>query len=221
MSTSPGGILWPFSSPSRPQRATVAAMRDASRMAGEPASGSSSGLSHASRSGAGHRLFDLPHLDEAGDAAAGAFVRPVGQGRRRTGPVVFQRPEHRIDSLQHVRRRAEGELQRLVVKAPTLLVGFSKVAETFPEVPARLLEGLRSRALEGIDRLLGIADRKQRARPPATSLARDEVLCDGAKDAPLRLAGVLGLVDEDVVDALVQLVEHPSRIGLAAKQVAG
>ncbi len=68
-------------------------------------------------------------------------------------------------------------------------------------------------ALEGIDRLLLVADHEDRARrsrrarrsPLVNSCAR---LLD---HVPLRRAGVLRLVDQDVVDAAVEPVQHPGR----------
>ena len=65
-------------------------------------------------------------------------------------------------------------------------------------------------ALEGIDRLLLVADRKDRAVDVvARAEAGKELFGEAPHDIPLRRAGVLRLVDQDVVDALVELVLHP------------
>src|ERR1700733_11055784 len=48
-------------------------------------------------------------------------------------------------------------------------------------------------------------------RVPRAPFAGEEFLGQLADDAPLLGAGVLRLVDQDVVDAIVELVEHPLR----------
>jgi hypothetical protein len=48
-------------------------------------------------------------------------------------------------------------------------------------------------------------------------VARGEVLGDAAQDLPLLRVGVLRLVDEHVVDAAIELVEHPGRVAPVEK----
>ena len=80
-----------------------------------------------------------------------------------------------------------------------------------------VLELARRGALEAVDRLLGIADREERAHAlAARAAAGGEIRGDPAQDLPLLGVGVLRLVDEHVVDAAVELVEHPG--GVAARQ---
>jgi hypothetical protein len=71
-------------------------------------------------------------------------------------------------------------------------------------------EFLRPRALEGVDRLLLVTDREDRAAHMLTrSFAGKKLLGELAHHRPLVGAGVLRLVDQDVVDAAVELVLHP------------
>jgi hypothetical protein len=68
-------------------------------------------------------------------------------------------------------------------------------------------------SLEAVDRLLGIPHRKERAHALAPSArARGEILRDLAQDLPLLGVGVLRLVDQHMVDAAIELVEHPGRV---------
>ncbi len=51
--------------------------------------------------------------------------------------------------------------------------------------------------------------------------AGEELGGQGAQDVPLLGGGVLGLVQQHVVDAAVQLVEHPGRVGPLGEQLDG
>ena len=84
-----------------------------------------------------------------------------------------------------------------------------------------LLEALGPGALEGIDRLLLVAHGKERAQSIACSFAGKEIVRECADDAPLAGARVLRLVDQDVIDALVQLVVHPGAGAVALQQIGG
>src|ERR1700690_4674559 len=81
--------------------------------------------------------------------------------------------------------------------------------ELLGEFAPHLVEGARRRALEREDRLLLVADREHRAPRVGARAAGGEFGDDGAHDAPLLRAGVLRLVDQHVVDAEIELVEHP------------
>ena len=74
-------------------------------------------------------------------------------------------------------------------------------------------------ALERIDRLLLVADREDGAGAQITGAVRRRKTPPSAGwyDAPLIGAGILRLVDEDMVYSLVELVEHP-RPGILARQ---
>ena len=71
------------------------------------------------------------------------------------------------------------------------------------------VEFRRVGALEGVDRLLAVAHREDGARPVAGALAGEEFLGQGVGDAPLLGRGVLHLIQQQVVQAAVQLVQHP------------
>ena len=90
-------------------------------------------------------------------------------------------------------------------EAPAL---FRRV-ELAGEFAPHLVEGARRRALEREDRLLLVADREHRAPRVRPRAAGREFRDDGAHDLPLLRAGVLRLVDQHVVDAEIELVEHP------------
>ena len=66
-------------------------------------------------------------------------------------------------------------------------------------------------ALEAVDRLLLVAHREQGAQRVACAFACEELLGQALDDRPLLGVGVLRLVDEDVVDAAVDLEQHPGR----------
>ena len=78
-------------------------------------------------------------------------------------------------------------------------------------------EPRRVGALEAVDRLLLVADREQRAQPLAAPSPAKNSAARLSMIAPLRRVGVLRLVDQDVVDAAVDLVEHPGG-GAGARQ---
>src|SRR5205814_7749049 len=78
-------------------------------------------------------------------------------------------------------------------------------------------EPRRRRALEGKDRLLLVADREDAAAGAAATFAGEELLDQRADHLPLPRAGVLRLVNQQVVDPAVKLVLHPAR-GLAPRQ---
>ena len=66
-------------------------------------------------------------------------------------------------------------------------------------------------ALEAVDGLLLVAHREQGAKRVACPFAREELLGQALDDRPLLGVGVLRLVHEDVVDAAVDLEQHPGR----------
>ena len=114
--------------------------------------------------------------------------------------------EDGIDRLHDVRRRAEGG-----VEADRLEGEFSRL-DPLGERASLLAERGRCRSLKPVDRLLLVADDEDGARLHAEIAAAGELLGELAQDRPLRLAGVLRLVEQDVVDAGVELVKHPGRL---------
>ncbi len=79
------------------------------------------------------------------------------------------------------------------------------------KVASNLAEADGVGALETIDRLLLVADRKQRAELSGSAFAREELLRQSLNDRPLCRVGVLRLVDQDMVDAAIDLEQHPGR----------
>ena len=84
-----------------------------------------------------------------------------------------------------------------------------------PEVPFHLGEGARRRILKREDRLLFVADGKNRALDHARARPGKEFRGQPAHDLPLLGARVLRFVDQHVVDAAVELVVHPGGALLA------
>ena len=120
--------------------------------------------------------------------------------------------EYPIDRVEHGRGRAEGNIE---VDRHEIVLGD---AALFGEPFAHLLELARIGALEAEDRLLGVADGEHRAAALDRALAREEFLGQPADHLPLVGVGVLRLVDQHVVDAAVELVEHPGRTGRALQK---
>src|SRR5262249_7086998 len=107
------------------------------------------------------------------------------------------------DRLKNRLRRAERQRESDIV--PALPGG----ARSRAKVASYLAKALRVSALEAVDRLLFVAHRKQRANPFACVLAGEEFLGKSRNDRPLRWIGVLRLINENVVDAAVDLEQNP------------
>ena len=144
------------------------------------------------------------------------------QGLVRLGPVgVVGQPapvramgEDPVDGAEHGRGRAEGQDEVDAREGPSGAPGPGR------EVPAHLVEHVGPGALERVDRLFLVADRKERAVLRGAAGPGEELIRDCAQDLPLLGRRVLGLVHQDVVDAAVELVEHPGRTG-GRQQVPG
>ncbi len=121
--------------------------------------------------------------------------------------------EDAVDRFQDRLGRAEGKGERHLVP------GQAKGGRLLPEGAPDLAEPRRVGTLEGIDRLLLVAHGEQRAQLLAGARAGEELRRQSLDDAPLRRVGILRLVHQDMVDAAVDLVEHPGgRVG-AGQQV--
>ena len=147
------------------------------------------------------RLDQRPKIDTAliiGSCRVVAERRVVGCQTLLSVPC-----KHRVDITQYRRGRAERAFQAgcREIRAHAFQLGLEMLAHT----PERL--GLR--ALERIDRLFLVTDDEDRAPASARALTREELGCDRGDDRPLRGCCVLSLVHQYVVDALIQLVEHP------------
>ena len=139
----------------------------------------------------------------------------VATGIDRQAGVRGRLPEHHVDRVQHDRHRAERvfERDRTETAARRCSCAASKNR-------AHLGEGFRRRALEREDRLLVVADREDRAPQAAARAGAGGELGDEAlDDVPLLRARVLRLVDQQMVDAEIELVVHPGRFH-AVQQIA-
>ena len=143
-----------------------------------------------------------PDLHFAGIASAQRFMHRAFFRAAQTARSVGI-PENLIDGVEDVGRRAEGKLQ-------------ADIAEDLAGVTGALLQRMQLRGklfgigpLEGIDRLLFIADGKDRAVSPIAALAGEEFRDQCIDDFPLPGAGVLRLVDQHVIDAAIELVLDP------------
>src|ERR1700722_12611548 len=114
--------------------------------------------------------------------------------------VDVGRPERALHRAQHAGARAEriGKGDRFEIEPGGL--------ESRAETRAALSEFARRRSLEREDRLLLVADRKHGASDAvARAVARGKFGNDVLDNVPLPRAGVLRLVDQDVVDTAVEL----------------
>ena len=146
-----------------------------------------------------------PDLDEAGVAQA---VHAVADDRRLGGQArrAAMVGEHAVDRGEHGRGRAERQVER---DAPPGLAG----ALAMRREGAAHLGELARRRRPGSCR----STASRRRRRTACALARAAPLPEKNSrrqrldDLPLLGARVLRLVDEDVVDAAVELEHHPAR----------
>ena len=124
--------------------------------------------------------------------------------------------EHGVDERQHLRRRAPAFEQLDTVETRSGRAGQALVGARLGE------ELLGCRALEGVDRLLLVADGEHRGRPraaPGRAGSGEELLGQGVQHRPLVRRGVLSLVEQHMVDAAVELVQHPGRVGPLRQQL--
>ncbi len=153
-----------------------------------------------------------PQLDASGMSGAIGIVAQLAGvfdagGGERVG-------EHRIDQCQHRLGRAERHVQRHLTEF--LVRCFHPPAQRC----AGAIELVGVGALEGVDRLLAIAHREHRAVRLARAETGKKFLGQRVGDAPLCRRGVLHLVQQQVVDAAVELVQHPGGAGID-QQVRG
>ena len=154
------------------------------------------------------RRLEIPKIDTSREVrlecfVVDAFADPFG--------CVF---EGGVDSGEDGRGRAEGIREFAALKP-------ARVFEFLPEFFCCCVEATRIRALKAVDRLLFVAHDKNGTR---AIRARAFTCCDfgGERfdDIPLRRAGVLCLVDEDVVNPAIEAVEHPSE-SVLSEEIAG
>ena len=145
--------------------------------------------------GDGRPQIDAPRQTRA----KGDVARLIAQTLRGLGL------KDRIDQPQDRGRGPEA------VRQPALLHRRLRLVKGGVEPVAHILEDGDVGALEGIDRLLGIAHHEQRAGPVLRARAAGEFVGQAADHPPLAGAGILRLVHQDVVDPAIQPPQHPLR----------
>ena len=120
-----------------------------------------------------------------------------------------------VDGLEDLRGGAEGDAE----------IHFAEfLARTFDlglHFRQHALEDVGVGTLEGVDRLLAVSHHEERAGLAAVAaFACEEFIRQCTDDLPLHRARVLRLVHQQVLDAAVELVEHPGGIRPLAQQFA-
>ncbi len=128
----------------------------------------------------------------------------LGWSRQANGAMT-DLGKRRVDDVENRRHGPEAQGQRQFIDDMT------RARRTRLKAVQRFDEGLRAGALESEDRLPGVTDDEERARRAVVlvRLGLEIVLDDGLDEVPLSLVGVLRLVDQHMVDALVELVADP------------
>ncbi len=157
-------------------------------------------------------LRRLPHFDQAWRRVRQGDVRRKAIGIRgdaRRDELVL---ENFVDGGEHARAGAERmlKLTKFELQLGALMRGC--------KVSPHLVEFLRRGILERIDRLLLVADRENRAGAEMNARARGEFRDQSPDDLPLLVAGVLRFVDQQMIDAEIELVMHPGRIDIGEER---
>ena len=138
-----------------------------------------------------------------------------GQGVRAQAGAGLGIGEHGVDEGQHLRRRAPALQQVDAAEGPPGRLDQALIGARLGQEP------LRRGPLERVDRLLLVADGEDRPRARVGPGAGEELTRQHLQDVPLVGGGVLGLVQQHMVNAAVQLVEHPGGVGAHGQEVVG
>ncbi len=130
-------------------------------------------------------------------------------------PLAGGAGEDLVDELQDRAGGAEG-----IEQVAALQLG-AEIGEHALVVVALGAELGRVGALEAVDRLLLVADDEDGALDVAGAGAGEELVGQRLDHPPLRGAGVLGFVDQDVVEAAIEPPEHPGGRAGMFEQRAG
>ena len=144
----------------------------------------------------------VPDFDLARGRSPGAFVDDRCALLAQTTLGVLARIDQ-IDEFQHFPCGTERDAERNSLELSSRGLGLAL------GVAPLLGKALRPSALEGVDRLFLVAHGEERADTAARSFAGKEFARQRPDDVPLQGCGVLRLVDENVVDALIELVMDP------------
>ena len=148
----------------------------------------------------------LPELDECRQISLPRRVHRLHIVGRKAAEILFDR-EDLVDHLENPRRRTKRHIQW------DMREGLLSRFDARLKFPAHLIEHMRRCALKREDRLFLVTDGEECANPVVLAVARGEILGDTPQDFPLLRRGILRLVDENVIDARVELVEDPGRVG--------
>src|SRR5215831_12867305 len=121
-------------------------------------------------------------------------------------------PKDGVNGPQHRLGRAKRDLERH--HAP-FLPGRADAAFEMLSHPQK---GSRVGALKAVDRLFGVADRKDRAHAVAGPFSGVKLFGERRHNFPLLRVGVLRFVDQNVVETAIELEQHPGRDAWLAQQ---
>src|SRR6185437_14009600 len=148
------------------------------------------------------RLDRVPDFDHTGLRIGQRDVRRDTPLRIR-GDAWADVLEHKIDGVEYALARAKGMFELAVLKIQ------AAIPVPLPEIVAHRCEFARSRVLEGENRLLFVADREDGADAGPRPCAGGELRHQPLHDLPLFGAGILRLVDQQVIDAEIELEMDP------------
>ena len=152
---------------------------------------------------------ERPDFDGALALAAVGNMPPVARRTHavESGARIRIMREDGVHRFENLAQRAEGDAE--VHLAERLLRAFG----TGPHLVEHAFEHHGIGTLEGIDRLLPVTHHEQGAGLAAVAaFAGKELGCQRLHDLPLHRAGVLRLVDQQVLDAAIELEQHPGGV---------
>ena len=136
--------------------------------------------------------------------------------------------DHRIDDIEHRRRRPEARLDRQIAEfergaRPCIFARFEQRGRLLANPVPRALEFMRVGALEAEDRLLEVADHEERAAsaPRARPAPAKNSAASAWTISHCCAVGVLAFVDEDVIGPPVELVADPVPHARGCEQLPG
>ena len=189
--------------PAAVQRAICSAIRPARITGGAWAAGSSSGI----RQSSGSAGFSASTVGQISTTPLRVFRIASCKGG---GSPSSRRPV-RAASVANVMSTAArmAGAERNEKLSGTRSNGFCASRQRRSKCAPHLAEKLGRRALEGEDRLFLVPDREHGAIARSRALSGKELLGQRFDNAPLLGRIVLRLVDQQVVEAIVELLHHP------------
>ena len=142
-------------------------------------------------------------------------ARCIEAGRQ--APRTVRPLENLVDELKHLRRRTPGDREIHADEVPPGAAGL------LLQRLSMVIEQMGRRALERKDRLLFVADDEHRALEGAFAPVDTgkELARQRPDDRPLFGRSVLRLVHQDVIDAAVELEQHPGGLRRIVEQRLG